>query len=72
MMNAELRTMVADLKRQLNNTHHVHLEYSDALTKVDFSRLELINSVDGWHPSMEGHKVWLTLRSTRYVQSGVS
>jgi len=57
MMNAELRTMVADLNRQLNNTHHVHLEYSDALTKVDFSRLELINSVDGWHPSMEGHKV---------------
>ena len=57
MMNAELRTMVADLKRQLNNTHHVHLEYSDALTKVDFSRLELVNSVDGWHPSMEGHKV---------------
>src|SRR5256885_11741770 len=57
MMNAELRTMVADLKRQLNNTHHVHLEYSDALTKVDFSRLELINSVDGWHPSIEGHKV---------------
>jgi hypothetical protein len=57
MMNAELRTMVADLKRQLNDTHHVHLEYSDALTKVDFSRLELINSVDGWHPSVEGHKV---------------
>ena len=48
--------MVADLKRQLNNTDHVHLEYSDALTKVDFSRLELINPVDGWHPSIEGHK----------------
>jgi lysophospholipase L1-like esterase len=57
MMNAELRKMVADLKRQLDNTHHVRVEYSDALTKVDFSRLELINSVDGWHPSIEGHKV---------------
>ena len=57
MMNAELRTMVAGLKRQLNNSGHVHLEYSDALTRVDFSRLELINSVDGWHPSIEGHKV---------------
>jgi lysophospholipase L1-like esterase len=56
MMNAELRTMVADLKQQLNNTDHVRLEYSDALTKVDFNRLELINSVDGWHPSIEGHK----------------
>ena len=49
--------MVADLKRQLNNTPHVRLEYSDALTRVDFSRLELLNSVDGWHPSIEGHKV---------------
>jgi hypothetical protein len=49
--------MVADLKRELNDSHHVHLEYSDALTRVDFSRLELINSVDGWHSSVEGHKV---------------
>lgn len=59
MLDAELHTMVADLNRQLNsgNTHHVHLEYSDALTKIDFSRLELINAVDGWHPSPEGHKV---------------
>jgi lysophospholipase L1-like esterase len=57
MMNAEMRTMVAGLKRQLNDTNHVHLEYSDALTRVDFSRLELINSVDGWHSSVEGHKV---------------
>jgi lysophospholipase L1-like esterase len=56
MMNAELRTMVADLNRQLINTD-VHLEYSDALTKIDFSHLELINPVDGWHPSVEGHKV---------------
>jgi len=57
MMNAELRAMVADLKRRLNKNGHVRLEYSDALIKVDFSRLELINSVDGWHPSIEGHKV---------------
>jgi lysophospholipase L1-like esterase len=56
MMNAELRTMKVDLNRQLNNSDHVHLEYSDALTRVDFSRLELINPVDGWHPSVEGHK----------------
>ena len=57
IMNAEMRAMVADLRRQLNDTQHGHLEYSDALTKVDFSRLELINSVDGWHSSVEGHKV---------------
>jgi lysophospholipase L1-like esterase len=57
MMNAEMRAMVADLKHQLNEPDDVHLEYSDALTKIDFSRLELINSVDGWHSSVEGHKV---------------
>ena len=32
------------------------MHYSDALTKVDFSRLELINPVDAWHPSVQGHK----------------
>ena len=57
MINAELRAMVADVKRELNNTGHVHVDYSDALTKVDFSRVELINPVDAWHPSVEGHKV---------------
>jgi len=57
MINAELRAMVADVKRKLNSTYQVRIEYSDALTKVDFSRLELINPVDGWHPSAEAHKV---------------
>ena len=57
MIDVELRAMVAGLQRELSNTHHVRIEYSDALTKVDFSRLELINAVDGWHPSIEAHKV---------------
>jgi hypothetical protein len=48
--------MVAVLNREVNNSH-VRLEYSDALTNVDFSRLEFINPVDGWHPSMEAQKV---------------
>lgn len=56
-INAGLRAMVADLERELGNARHVRIEYSDALTKVDFSRLELINPVDGWYPSVEGHKV---------------
>ncbi len=56
MINAELRAMVAGLKREVANIHNVRIEYSDALTKVDLSRLELINPVDGWHPSTEGHK----------------
>jgi len=56
MMNAEMRAMVADLNRELKNHGNVRVQYSDALTKVDFSRLELINPVDAWHPSVEGHK----------------
>src|SRR5881394_476490 len=56
MMNAEMRAMVADLNRELKNHGNVCVQYSDALTKVDFSRLELINPVDAWHPSVEGHK----------------
>ena len=55
-MNAKLRAMVANLKREPNKNDHVHLEYSEALTRVDYGRLELINPVDGWHPSTEGHK----------------
>src|SRR5205814_1857376 len=57
LINAGLRAMVADLERELSNPHHVRIEYSDALTKIDFNHLELINTVDGWHPSIEGHKV---------------
>jgi lysophospholipase L1-like esterase len=57
MIDAELRAMVAGLQHEIAKVHHVRIEYSDALTKVDLSRLELINPADGWHPSIEGHKV---------------
>jgi len=57
MVDAELRGMVAGLQHEIANDHHVRIEYSGALTKVDLSRLELINAVDGWHPSVEGHRV---------------
>ena len=56
MMNAEMRAMVADLNRELKNYGNVRVQYSDALTNVNFSRLELINAADAWHPSVEGHK----------------
>ena len=57
MINTELRAMIGSLKHGIANVHHVRIEYSDALTNGDLSRLELINAVDGWHPSIEGHKV---------------
>jgi lysophospholipase L1-like esterase len=56
MMNSEMRAMVSNLNRRLENHDNVRVEYSDALTKVDFSRLEMINPVDAWHPSVQGHK----------------
>src|SRR6266487_421380 len=57
MLNAAIRAMVADLNRELGNSGHVRIEYSNALTKIDLSHLELLNAVDAWHPSIEGHKV---------------
>jgi lysophospholipase L1-like esterase len=56
MMNAEMRAMVGSLNRELKNYRNIRVQYSDALTKVDFSRLDLINPVDAWHPSVQGHK----------------
>ncbi|HME88408.1 MAG TPA: hypothetical protein VKE30_04280 [Chthoniobacterales bacterium] len=56
MLNGELQTMVAELGGQLREFPAVRLQYSDGLTKVDLSRLELIHPVDAWHPSEEGHK----------------
>ncbi len=36
MMNAEIRTMVANLNRELNNNGHVRVEYSvDGMASVD-------------------------------------
>src|SRR6266404_2422467 len=56
MMNAEMRAMVGSLNYELKDYRNIRVQYSDALTKVDFSRLELINPVDAWHPSVQGHK----------------
>ncbi len=56
MLNGEMRAMVSNLDRQLTHGSNVRLQYSDALAKVNFSRLELINPADAWHPSIEGHK----------------
>jgi hypothetical protein len=69
MIDIELRAMVAGLQHEIANVNHVRIDYSDALTKVDLSRLELINAVDGWHPSVEGHRVWLKQRSAGYARA---
>jgi len=56
MLNGEMRSMVSNLDRQLADSSNVRVQYSDALAKVNFSRLELINPADAWHSSIEGHK----------------
>src|SRR5881392_2781292 len=56
MLNGEMCAMVSNLDRQLAHNSNVRVQYSDALAKVNFSRLELISPADAWHPSIEGHK----------------
>ena len=56
MMETEIQAMVRNLNRELKNYPNIRLQYSEALKNVDFSRLELISSVDGWHPSVDGQK----------------
>jgi lysophospholipase L1-like esterase len=56
MLNGEMRSMIDNLDRQLARSSNVRVQYSDALAKVNFSRVELINAADAWHPSVEGHK----------------
>jgi lysophospholipase L1-like esterase len=58
IVNEELRAMVSELNRGLEDAPNVRLRYSDALAKVDLSRLEVIHAVDGWHPSTEGHNAF--------------
>jgi hypothetical protein len=48
--------MVSNLDRLLTHSSNVRVQYSDALAKVNFGRLELINPADAWHPSIEGQK----------------
>ena len=55
LMNKELRSMVADLNRELEHSPNVQLRYSDSLAKGNVDRVEWINAMDAWHPSREGH-----------------
>jgi lysophospholipase L1-like esterase len=57
MVNEELRAMVRELNRELTDNTNVRLQYSDALSTADLSRVELLHPIDGWHASVEGHDV---------------
>jgi lysophospholipase L1-like esterase len=55
MANEELRAIVEDLNREVQQTGYIQLRYSDALATADLSRAELLHPIDGWHASVEGH-----------------
>jgi lysophospholipase L1-like esterase len=58
MINEELHAMVSQMEREIEHVPNVQVRYSDALAKVDLSRVEVIHAIDGWHPSVEGHNVF--------------
>ena len=55
MINEELQSMVNELNHEPGLSPTVQLRYSNALAKVDISRVELIHAMDAWHPSVSGH-----------------
>lgn len=57
MVNDQLREMVNELNETLTDPGNIQLRYSNAMATADLSRVELLHSVDGWHPSVEGHNV---------------
>ena len=58
LINEELHAMVSQMEREIEHVPNVQVRYSDALAKVDLSRVEVIHAIDGWHPSVEGHNVF--------------
>ncbi len=57
IVNEDLREMVVDLNRELEDTGNIQLRYSHALATADLSRADLLHPIDGWHASAEGHNV---------------
>jgi hypothetical protein len=60
MVNDDLCQMADALQSELaqNRCDHVQVRYSDALAKVDLSRVEMVHPVDAWHPSIECHSAF--------------
>jgi len=69
MMNSEMRTMVSNLNKELTNYPNVQLEYSDAFSNLDGSRLELVHPMDAIHLSRTGHNVFAQAAFTALAPS---
>jgi lysophospholipase L1-like esterase len=57
MVNEGLRTIVEELRPEMESAGNIQLRYSNALATADLSRAELLHPIDGWHASVEGHNV---------------
>jgi lysophospholipase L1-like esterase len=57
IVNEDLREMVVDLNRELEDKGNIQLRYSHALAQAELGRAELLHPIDGWHASPEGHNV---------------
>jgi lysophospholipase L1-like esterase len=58
MINGEMRTMVNNLSKELTDYPDVRLQYSDAFSNLNDSRLELVHPVDAMHLSRAGHNAF--------------
>jgi hypothetical protein len=57
MAKREMRMMVSNLNKELTDYPNVRLQYSNAFSNLDWSRLELLHRVDAEHLSPLGHTV---------------
>ena len=60
MVNDDLSHMAKEFQGELHRAgvHQLKVLYSDALAKVDLSRVEMVHPVDGWHPSTQCHNAF--------------
>jgi beta-carotene hydroxylase len=53
-LSRELESVVSEVRARLRAPSRVHVSYSDATARMDFSRPELLSDVDAWHASESG------------------
>jgi lysophospholipase L1-like esterase len=57
MINEQLRAQIDELRELQAGSPNLLLQYSNAMAEADFSPVEVVHRVDGWHPSVTGHNI---------------
>jgi hypothetical protein len=65
----DLRGMVVDLNRELENTGNIQLRYSHALATADLGRAELLHPIDGCMHRSKATMCWPRQRSANLDQA---